>query len=229
MKKIALTVFLLLLIVSCKKENKKPDTNVDEVISVADEHSDESSGSDWKGSYVGILPCENSCLGVNTEIVLNLDNTYTKSMLFIGDNQKTVSEQGSFIWLEDNSVILLDDKTKTQLKVDENFITVLDKNGKAFTGKNASDYILYKNICESKDFDEYTLKDNTGKKYMVTYGSGCDGSFVEIELDGVKHHLCLKSSSNGSSFEDEQGVRFVEKDDTTTLYIDGKEIVLTTI
>lgn len=226
MKKITLTIFLLFAIISCKKEVKKSDVTNNDITATANDNSNITT-SDWKGSYVGILPCESSCLGVNTEIVLNADNTYRKTMLFIDNDQKTTTKEGSFIWLEENSVALLDDDIKTQLKIEENSITILDKNGKEHTGDNARDYVLYKNICENKDFDEYTLKDNQGKEYMVTYGSGCDGTFVEIEVDGTKHHLSLKSSDdNKSVFENEKGIRFIEKDNTTTLFVNGKEITL---
>lgn len=226
MKKLALTVFLLFAVISCKKEVKKPEETNNDVVATVDDNSDVTS-SDWKGSYVGILPCESSCLGVNTEIVLNADNTYRKTMLFIDDEQKTEYKEGNLLWLEENSIVMLDDDAKTQLKIDDNFITVLDKDGKEYTGDAARDYVLYKNICENKDFDEYTLKDSQGKEYMVTYGSGCDGAFVEIEIDGTKHNLSLKSSDDNTSiFENEKGIRFVEKDNTTTLFVNGKEITL---
>lgn len=226
MKKILLPLLFVLSIFSCKKKTEKKDTK-EELIEIVDTHTAEDS-LDWSGSYVGILPCENSCLGVNTEIVLNEDETFTKSMIYMGDNNKEETETGRFLWLKEGSTIALDDKNKTKISIRENAIVELDKDGKEHTGENAKDYILYKNICENKDFEEYKHKGSDGKNYLITYGSNCNGAFAEVKYDGNKEELCLKSSESGRSIFENGNIRLIDDSSKTVLFIKGQEITLTT-
>jgi copper homeostasis protein (lipoprotein) len=50
---------------------------------------------DWNGVYTGTLPCAD-CEGIKTRIVLKKDGTFERNMTYLGKEDNSFSEEGSF-------------------------------------------------------------------------------------------------------------------------------------
>lgn len=100
---------------------------------------------DWTGTYTGMLPCAD-CEGIETEIKLNKDESYSFSKKFESNKKIEHSENnGSFIWIDGSTIKLDDAEHKTVFYfVGENYLKQLDKAGKEITGALAENYILKK-------------------------------------------------------------------------------------
>lgn len=109
----------------------------------ADEHTSANSLS-WNGIYKGITPCAD-CEGIDTEVILNEDNTYVIKTKYIGKGDG-LEEKGNFTWnKEGNTVTLIGLKDRpNQYFVGENRIIQLDMAGNKITGELADRYILVK-------------------------------------------------------------------------------------
>ncbi|HHX58177.1 MAG TPA: copper resistance protein NlpE [Candidatus Moranbacteria bacterium] len=110
---------------------------------------------DWAGVYKGTLPCA-SCEGIETEITLNEDGTYTQKESYIttkpGGGEVDI-EKGTFAWdITGTKITLVEDDDKNETDNDdqkiylvtEGQIQALDYEGKIITGELANDYILKK-------------------------------------------------------------------------------------
>ena len=99
---------------------------------------------DWKGTYKGVLPCAD-CKGIETEIVLNADQTYKMTRKYLGKGAQIYDSIVPFTWIN-GSTIRLDgviDGPSTYF-VGEGTITQLDMNGKKIAGALAEKYVLKK-------------------------------------------------------------------------------------
>jgi heat shock protein HslJ len=132
MKKQFLFITLILFtIISACNSNPKPEQNLDAM-------PDNSRTSlDWPGVYRGVLPCAD-CEGIETEITINTDLTYLISSTYLGKNEETLREKGSFKWDEAGAKITLenvDPKVSTnQYLVGENILFKLDEEGNRIEG-----------------------------------------------------------------------------------------------
>ncbi len=141
---IAVAAFTLM---SCtnkgSKQNEESQDTTTETI--ADSHTSEIS-LDWEGVYEGTMPCA-SCEGIETVVELKDDNTYTATYTYMGEDEYTVSNEGSFTWDESGQVVILvaEDDIK-QFKVGENHITLLGDDGEVNTGELAEYYVLKKKM-----------------------------------------------------------------------------------
>lgn len=134
-----LTAILLLSFTACKKEEKTVVVE-ENTTQVVDAHNAQNS-LDWAGSYFGTLPCA-SCAGIETQITLNDDGTFTKSTHYIDTEYNEVEEvQGNFSWSADGNIVTLDEN---EYKVAENQLIMLDHEGKEITDDLAEYYILTK-------------------------------------------------------------------------------------
>lgn len=108
---------------------------------------DNSSNSlDWQGIYKGIVPCAD-CEGIETNLLLNKDLTYSLKTKYLGKNGTTVNEKnGSFLWNKDGTIITLDGikNPPSQYLVGENKLIQLDMSGNRITGALAEKYQLKK-------------------------------------------------------------------------------------
>ncbi|MXV38074.1 lipoporotein NlpE [Flavobacteriaceae bacterium Ap0902] len=158
MKKVILTMMTAgLVLTSCEKKSDEVVTDMnDDAVVVEDDVdrtdtmlTDNSQTSlDWAGTYQGIVPCA-SCEGIDTEITLNEDGTYTKEEEYLGEEEETkFSENGSFVWNEEGTVVTLtpnDDAANNRMyKVEEGRILALDADGNVVEGELAENYVLIK-------------------------------------------------------------------------------------
>lgn len=133
----------LFALFSCdtKKEESVIKNNQKEVI---DEHNAKNS-LDILGTYKGVLPCAD-CEGIETEITLSKDETYTKKTKYLGKDEKVFEELGDYTWKADGNTLSLEgiDSDPVQYFVSENSLTQLDTEGNKITGDLSEKYILKK-------------------------------------------------------------------------------------
>ncbi len=96
---------------------------------------------DYIGTYTGTFPAAD-CPGINVELVLNKDYSYTQSMDYIDRNTK-FTEKGKFT-VEGNILTLMSNDMNQYYKVGENKLTRLDSDKQPVTGPMADMYILKK-------------------------------------------------------------------------------------
>ena len=142
--KIALSLMLLFSNIACA--NRKTNTKVsNETVEIVDMHVSENS-LDWQGSYTGTLPCAD-CEGIYTILTLNEDQSYTLTSTYLGEENETAIEKGSFEWREDGSIILIGEGAISEnnlYQVVENKILKLDAEGMPINGPLSEFYKLNK-------------------------------------------------------------------------------------
>jgi copper homeostasis protein (lipoprotein) len=111
---------------------------------LTDQHTSANS-VDWFGTYKGVLPCAD-CKGIETEIILNKDHTYSIKTTHLGKTDQPLEEKGNMSWNQaGNTITLTGVKDKpSQYFVGENRITQLDLGGHKITGALADKYVLVK-------------------------------------------------------------------------------------
>jgi len=124
------------------------DVAVDEVmeeqVSTTDDGHSANIALDWNGTYVGILPCAD-CEGIETEVTLNHDGSYSVSQTYLGKENGHFESQGQLSWNEKGSIITLENETgANQYFVGENILFKLDMNGERVSGDLAEHYQLRK-------------------------------------------------------------------------------------
>lgn len=109
-----------------------------------DEHNAQNA-LDVEGVYKGVLPCAD-CEGINTEIELKGDSTYTVKTTYLGKGDgKAIEEKGAYTWTDGSTIELKDIKdAPRKFFVGENTLKALDMDGNEITGPNADHYILKK-------------------------------------------------------------------------------------
>ena len=101
---------------------------------------------DWQGTYKGVTPCAD-CEGIETEIILKNDLSYTLKTKYLGKGDgKVFQEAGSFVWDKTGGIISLEGLkgSPSQYKVGENKLIQLDMEGNVITGDLAEKYVLTK-------------------------------------------------------------------------------------
>ena len=99
---------------------------------------------DWAGTYQGVLPCAD-CEGIDTELVLNDNGTFKRTMTYLGKEGEPQVDEGSFTWTADGGTVevTIGDET-TRYFVGEGYVTQLDMEGNKITGELADKYVLQK-------------------------------------------------------------------------------------
>lgn len=153
MKKIGLLIAVAALtLISCTNQGSKQeeqDAAVTEEVA-PDMHTSETS-LDWAGVYEGTMPCA-SCEGIETVVELRNDHTYTATYTYMGTDEYTVTNEGSFTFdVTGNTITLKTDDEQiddqiTQFKVGENQLTLLGADGEVNTGELAEFYVLQKKM-----------------------------------------------------------------------------------
>lgn len=129
------------------------------------EHTTQNS-LDWAGVYSGSLPCAD-CGYIDTELVLNVDKTYTLSTIY---GKKNVSHpeiiNGKFAWIEGQIKLegIVEGTRPTMYKVEENQIRQLDMQGKEIKGDLAQQYVLKKNGNRLVEDKEWKIVEINGKE-----------------------------------------------------------------
>lgn len=139
---IALLAFTLM---NCTNKGNKNEDAQTEDQEVVDMHTSETS-LDWAGVYEGTMPCA-SCEGIETVIELRDDHTYTGTYTYMGEDEYTVVNEGTFTFdITGNTVTLQAEDQTSQFKVEENQITLLGADGELNTGELADFYVLKKKM-----------------------------------------------------------------------------------
>lgn len=149
--KSVLLVFISLLMMSCKNEEKKVENDLDVVETKIDSSivniEKPKTVENWQGEYKGTLPCDD-CPGIETTLTLKKDNTYILETLYIGNKgKKPLQDEGTFTWGDIDDVISLEgveDGKPFLYQVGDNTLTQLDMQGYPHTDKLADKYILKK-------------------------------------------------------------------------------------
>ncbi|GHT94700.1 hypothetical protein FACS1894141_1880 [Spirochaetia bacterium] len=98
----------------------------------------------WDGVYRGVIPAADGA-GINVEITLGNDGTYSISYQYIDRGEEVFTENGTFRWNDAGSAITLDVKDMPpHYQVGENTLIQLDMAGKKITGALADNYVLQK-------------------------------------------------------------------------------------
>lgn len=144
MKNQVLMVIASAVLFSCetKKEESVIETGNKEAV---DMHNAKNS-LDILGTYKGVLPCAD-CEGIQTEITLLKDETYSKKTKYLGKDDKVSEEMGDYTWKEDGNTLILEGINTEPIEylVTENSLMQLDMQGNKGTAGNVSDkYILKK-------------------------------------------------------------------------------------
>ena len=86
------------------------------------------------------------CHGLETEIVINENSTFSIRTKYEGKGDKIYLKKGNFAWNKKGTVIILTDvrNEPNQYLVGKNTLTQLDIDGKRITGTLASEYVLSK-------------------------------------------------------------------------------------
>lgn len=118
------------------------DTNA--INAAIDSAHNAQNSLDWKGTYKGILPCAD-CEGIETEIVLNADQTYVLTRKYLGKGSTIRDKKVPFSWI-DGSTISLDGVIDGPSKywVTEGKLVQLYMNGKRPAAKDEKKNTLIK-------------------------------------------------------------------------------------
>lgn len=141
-KKYYLFFILLLAFASC--QNKKESNQESKIYSIAD-YPKSNNNQAFIGTYIGVLPC-GDCEGMETKITINENNTYTKSVHYLGKGDKIFEQKGGFSWNTLGNVIQMTDieNAPNQYLVTEGKLIQLDLEGSIIEGALAKEYVLIK-------------------------------------------------------------------------------------
>jgi heat shock protein HslJ len=110
------------------------------------ESSNSHNALDWSGTYFGTVPCAD-CPGINVELTLRSDLTYTMTRVY-QDRQGTFVSSGVFAWNDEGSKIKLqtanNDAGVQHFQVGENMLALLTASGEAVKDDNDDRYFLQK-------------------------------------------------------------------------------------
>ncbi|SNV36723.1 lipoprotein involved with copper homeostasis and adhesion [Chryseobacterium taklimakanense] len=149
MKKMIMPVLVMsLALMSCKK-NDNTETAVSTTDSTAtavvtNDTATAATGDttaisvDWAGAYAGTLPCA-SCPGIETQLTLNDDKTYTLESNYLEEKDGKFTDQGTFTFSDDGSFITLKDAKKA----DENRVFFVGE-GKVWMAEKVGDRSMKK-------------------------------------------------------------------------------------
>lgn len=137
----------ILLLCSCKNEQKEGTAQMecDAKTEIPDVAHNSHNSLDWAGTYTGNTPCLKPCQGVDTQIIINEDSTYTLSVKAIGQENTPRKFAGTFSWDKAKNVITLDaNGDHHKFQVMESALKELDKFGDPKQLGKQDDYILKK-------------------------------------------------------------------------------------
>ncbi|GAP72336.1 copper homeostasis protein CutF [Candidatus Symbiothrix dinenymphae] len=149
MKKVFFTAIFATVLVgfaACKQQSKSEAASESmEVIAIDAAHNSRNSVN-WQGIYKGTTPCAD-CEGIQTTLTLH-ESTYVLETVYLGKSKQVYKTEGKFVWNAEGSRITLDnEKTNgfnTQIRVGENVLWLLDREGKQIEGELAEKYMLRK-------------------------------------------------------------------------------------
>lgn len=144
-KPLSAIVLLGLLISACSEPPSSATTSTSPTNPQASTipNADTSQNAlDWSGIYEGLLPCA-SCEGIQTTLILQADNHYELTSIYLGQDETRSKQSGKFVWDPQGTRITLTDGN--QYLVGENQLIMLDREGKRISSALAEHYVLKKN------------------------------------------------------------------------------------
>lgn len=127
---------------------------------------------DWQGTYQGTIPCAD-CEGIKTSITLFESGKYTRTVMYLGKQDRGITDNGDFTWKDTGAIVTLaaNDGSEQMYQVGENVLFHLDRQGHKIEGDLAKNYRLFKNASDPKLEDKkWVLMELMGK--AVTLGEG---------------------------------------------------------
>jgi uncharacterized lipoprotein NlpE involved in copper resistance/heat shock protein HslJ len=192
---ISCTIFF----VSCQKQAKRVTTSQETAKKLHDSSSKKVALNLLEGLYKGILPCAD-CEGIETQICLNENKTYTVKTHYLGKGDKVFEQKGTFT-IKGSTIFLHDfENAPNQFLVEKNKLRQLDISGKKITGNLANNYVLTKqkkliDDVENPNLDKTTVKlnDRMEAKTIVKSVNPAIGkvtlagtTWKLVQLNGVK-------------------------------------------
>jgi heat shock protein HslJ len=135
------------------------------------------------GIYLGAVPCDD-CEGILTMIKLTRDNKFVIQTKYQGKSSDIYDDKGKVFWHKDGFTLMLLSETDDSsfIKIADNKLILLDREGKMITGSQASKYILKKekiNITEKY----WKLQELNGKPLTAVAGREKD-PFILLKAAG---------------------------------------------
>lgn len=142
-------LLLLALAISCQQPTAKNNKGTDDSLTP-------KKSLDYVGTYKGFLPCAD-CDGLQTELVINENSTYSIKTKYQGKGDKIYVQKGIFAWNKNGNTIILTDikNAPNQYFVGENTLTQLDMSGQKIKGKLADEYVLSKQPADSSTIEVF--------------------------------------------------------------------------
>ncbi len=148
-KQLVLLILITLSFVACNTTQNPTEPNITDSTTTTnpDPAHNSQNSLDWEGTYQGILPCAD-CEGIQTQITLNKNLTYTYKAKYLGKEDTIFEKNGGFVWNDEGGKISLanfdEEKVAVQYMVGENALFKLDMKGNKITGDLADKYVLRK-------------------------------------------------------------------------------------
>jgi len=148
---------------------------------------------DWQGAYVGTVPCSD-CEGIRTRVELRGDGTFSRSLTYLGKDERPLDDSGTFTWDAAGSRIALGNASDAQrYQVGENVLFHLDRDGQRVTPDRASLYRLEKVVKDARiENRRWQLVELNGQPAQPAQGR--EGAF--LELDGAQSRVTGNASCN---------------------------------
>ncbi|WP_194974255.1 copper resistance protein NlpE N-terminal domain-containing protein [Aquiflexum lacus] len=164
------SIIIVLMSFSC---SSKKVVEKEEILEINPSMASNSRNSlDWKGVYKGTTPCAD-CEGIETSITLKSDETFQRSIRYLGKDDNYFFDEGIFLWNEAGSKVTLETKdgNSQQYQVGENVLFHLDREGNRITGDLAENYKLAKNPVDPRLEDKnWILKELMEKPIEIKEG-----------------------------------------------------------
>jgi copper homeostasis protein (lipoprotein) len=148
---------------------------------------------DWQGAYVGIVPCAD-CEGIRTRVELHGDGTFSRSLTYLGKDERPLEDSGAFTWDASGSRIALGNASDAQdYQVGENVLFHLDRDGQRITPDRSSLYRLEKIVSDARiENRRWQLVELNGQP--VQPAQGREGALLELE--GAQSRVTGNASCN---------------------------------
>jgi copper homeostasis protein (lipoprotein) len=153
-----LVLILLTFLISC--QDKKETVAENKPLSIND-FPKVNNNLQYIGTYLGVLPC-GDCEGMETKITINENNTYTKSVHYLGKGNKVFEQKGTITWNTLGNVIKLNEiqNSPNQYLVSNDELIQLDIEGNIIEGNIAKEYKLFKQSKVDSEIETTPLDDN---------------------------------------------------------------------
>jgi heat shock protein HslJ len=149
---------------------------------------------DWPGVYAGTVPCAD-CEGIRTRVELRADGTFARSLTYLGENERPLTDTGTFEWDAAGARITIGAAAREsqQYQVGENVLFHLDRNGQRITGDLAAAYRLEKLVNDPRIEDRrWQLVELNGRPVAPP----ADGEGAYLELESAERRVAGNASCN---------------------------------